>query len=177
VLAAIAGRRTTRPRGSQNSELVRDTSRLSAAVRAAISDDAQRGRLNEEIAFLTVHSDEVLSRRASVMLNADVYAEVMDRHVELASDVSWLHSILDNADPPEDLRRNRRARNSPAVQIEGEISGTALVQRVVVITQLAEQLDRATLELALRIVPVEWWQERLAASDPQDRRPMNPAPR
>ena len=28
-------------------------------------------------------------------------------------------------------------------------------------TQLAEQLDRATLELALRIVPIDWWREQL----------------
>jgi len=55
------------------------------------------------------------------MLNADVYAEVIDRHVELASDISWLISLLDNSDPPEDHRRQRRANNSPAVQIEGQI--------------------------------------------------------
>jgi hypothetical protein len=32
------------------------------------------------------------------------------------------------------------------------------------ITQLAEQLDRGTLDLALRIVPIEWWREQLGAS-------------
>jgi hypothetical protein len=34
------------------------------------------------------------------MLNADVYAELIDRHVELASDISWLLGLLDNADAP-----------------------------------------------------------------------------
>jgi hypothetical protein len=31
----------------------------------------------------------------------------------------------------------------------------------VAISQLAEELDRQTLELALRIVPVQWWAARL----------------
>jgi hypothetical protein len=30
--------------------------------------------------------------------------------------------------------------------------------------QLAAQLDRTTLDLALRIVPAEWWEARLGAT-------------
>ena len=33
--------------------------------------------------------------------------------------------------------------------------------RIVLITKLAENLDRITMELALQIVPVQWWQARL----------------
>jgi hypothetical protein len=153
-----------------NGRTVRDTPRLTEAVRRAISDDALRRRLRDEIALLAAHGDEVLGRWAAVMLNADVYAEVIDHHVELVSDISWLISLLDNADPPEDHRRVRRATSSPAVQIEGQIAGDELAKRIVVITQLAEELDRNTLELALRIVPVAWWAARLGA-------PVPPAPR
>ena len=98
------------------------------------------------------------------MLNADVYAEVIDRHVELVGDIGWLSSLFDNADPPEDAARYRRAKSSPAVQIEGEIAGEELARRIVVITQLAEELDRSTLQLARRIVRLEWWQARLGAT-------------
>jgi len=77
---------------------------------------------------------------------------------------------LDNAAPPEDHRRRRRAASSPAVQIEGQIAGDELAKRVVVITQLAEELDRNTLELAMRIVPIEWWEARLGATVPSERR-------
>jgi hypothetical protein len=147
-----------------NGELVRDTPRLRAAVADWISDESRRSRLHDEIARLAVYTDEVLGRWAGVMLNADVYAELIDRHVELASDISWLNGLLDNSDPPDDHRRQRRARSSPAVQVEGEISGEALVDRVVVIAQLAEELDRITLQLAIRIVPVEWWQARLGTN-------------
>lgn len=143
---------------------VRDTSRLACAVRETIANDALRRGLHEEVALLAAHTDEVLGRWATVMLNADVYAEVIDRHVELASEIGWLIGVLDNADPPEDHRRQRRAHSSPAVQIEGQIAGEELANRIVVIMQLAEELDRSTLELALRIVPLEWWQARLGAT-------------
>jgi hypothetical protein len=152
-----------------NREIVRDTPRFTAAVCAAIDDDAVRQGLHEEIALLAAHSDAVLGRWAAVMLNADVYAEVIDRHVELASDINWLISLLDNTDPPDDHVRHRVARSSPAVQIEGDIDGEELAKRVVVIAQLAEGLDRNTLDLAMRIVPVEWWRARLGASEPPER--------
>jgi hypothetical protein len=145
-------------------------------VSKAIADDARRRGLQDEIALLAAHTDEVLGRWAAVMLNADVYAEVIDRHVELALDISWLISLLDNSDPPEDHRRQRRANSSPAVRIEGQIAGEDLANRIVVITQLAEELDRSTLELALRIVPVAWWQARLGTTAPLGRRPAASPP-
>jgi len=101
-----------------------------------------------------------------VMLNADAYAEVIDRHVELAGDLAWLGSILDHFEPPDDRGRQRKGRTYPAVQIEGEVDDDRLADRVVSITQLAERLDRGTLELAMRIVPLEWWAARLGTTTP-----------
>jgi hypothetical protein len=141
-------------------EMVRDTPRLAAAVRKTLDDD-RRDRLQSEIAFFVEHADLVLGRWADVMLNAEIYAEVIDRHVELAGDMAWISSILDISNPPDDLRRLRRARSSPAVQIEADLSVSWLADRIVVVAQLSEALDRGTLELALRIVPVAWWQTRL----------------
>ena len=153
-----------------NGRLVRDTPRLTAALRGVVADDARLHRLHEEIYLLAAQSDQVLGRWAAVMLNADVYAEVVDRHVELASDMRWLENLLDNSDIPEDRRRQRLARSSPAVQVEGGIAGEQLADRIVVITQLAEQLDRTTLRLALRIVPLEWWEARLGTTVAPERR-------
>jgi hypothetical protein len=147
-----------------NGRIARDTPRLTAAVRGAIADDALGRGLRDAIALLAADTDETLGRWAAVMLNADIYAEVIDRHVELVGDIGWLSSLLDNADPPEDPLRYRRAVSSPAVQIEGQIAGEELARRIVVITQLAEELDRNTLELARRIVPLEWWRGRLGAN-------------
>jgi hypothetical protein len=142
----------------------RDTPRLTAAVRKAIADDALRRQLREEIALLADHTEDVLGRWATVMLNADVYAAVIDRHVELAGDISWLIGLLDNSDPPEDARRQRRAGSSPTVEIAGGIAGDTLADRIVVVTQLAEELDYGTLELAKRLVPIYWWKSRLGAT-------------
>ena len=142
-------------------QTVHDTTQLTAAVSKVLADKGHFGRLHEEIAFLAEHSDEVLSRWAAVMLNVEVYAEVIDRHVELAGDVTWIGAILDGSYPPDDPRRQRRARSSPATQIEGKRGGSWLADRIVVIVQLAEALDRGTLEIALKLVPVEWWEERL----------------
>jgi hypothetical protein len=148
--------------------IIRDTPRLTDAVCRILTEEGSRERLHEEIAFLAEHTDEVLGRWASIMLNADAYAEVIDRHVELAGDISWIVGLLDTAHPPTDIRRQRMARSSPAVQIEAEPGGEWLADRLVVVAQLAEELDRGTLELALRIVPVEWWQERLGTGDPPE---------
>jgi hypothetical protein len=109
-----------------------------------------------------VHNDEVLGRWAAVMLNADAYAEVVDRHVELAGSLAWLGSLLDQSEPSDgDELRWHRARSNPAVQIAGDMPDELLARRLVAITQLAEQLDTGTLDLAVKIVPVAWWEARL----------------
>jgi hypothetical protein len=144
------------------SRIVRDTPRLTNAVQELVADPERRRLLHEGSERFMTNSDEVLGRWAAVMLSVDAYAELVDRHVELALEVSWLESVLDMSDPPaghDDARRYRRSR--PAVQIEGPIDAARLAARVVSIMQLAEHLDRLTLDAALRLVPVTWWAERL----------------
>jgi hypothetical protein len=165
----VAGMVAAGPTGTRSvdtaAEMVRDTPRLTAAVREIVIDDDRRNRLHTEIAFFADHADVVLGRWAAVMLNAEIYAEIIDRHVELAGDITWISSLLDTSNPPDDRRRQRRARSSPAVQIEADPGVDWLADRIVVITQLAESLDRGTLELALQVVPVAWWQARLGTTD------------
>jgi len=151
-------------------EAVRDTSGLTAALAALLDDDDRRTRMHAAIALLAEHADEVLARWAAVMLNAEVYAEVINQHVELAGDITWIAGLLDSSHPPDDPRRRSRARSSPALQIEANLGSDWLIDRLVVIAQLAEELDRTTLGLALQIVPVEWWEDRLrvtATGEPQ----------
>jgi hypothetical protein len=146
-----------------NGRIARDTPRLTAAVRGAIADDALRCGLRDVIALLAADTDATLGRWAAVMLNADVYAEVIDRHVELAGDLAWVGSLL-GFELAEDDGRTRKGRSHPAALIEGPLDDERLVHRLAAITQLAEQLDRRTLDLALRTVPIEWWREQLGAS-------------
>jgi hypothetical protein len=147
------------------SAAVRDTERLTAAMGGLVTDADKQQRLRTEIATFVEHNDAVLGRWAAVMLNADAYAEVLDRHVELAGDLTWLSSLLERGSADHD-QAARRSRSHPAAMIEGPLDDEQLVRRMVAITQLAEQLDRGTLAVALRIVPVEWWREQLGAADP-----------
>ena len=144
---------------------VRDTPRLTDAVHGLLVDADRRRALRDQVVRLVVHNDEVLGRWAAVMLGVDAYAEVVDRHVELAGSLAWLGSLLDRSEPSdEDQLRRHRARSNPAVQITGDVDDDRLAQRIVAIAQLAEQLDRGTLDLAVRIVPVAWWEARLGTT-------------
>jgi hypothetical protein len=147
------------------SSAVRDTEHLTAALRELVARPDTRKQLYDKVTSFMAHNDEVLGRWASVMLNADAYAEIIDRHVELAGDLAWVSSLL-GLELAEDDEQTRKGRSHPAALIEGPLDDQQLVQRLAAITQLAEQLDRGTLELALRIVPIEWWREQLGASAP-----------
>ena len=123
--------------------VVRDTPRLTKAIRDLLADARRRQALRERVVRLVVHNDEVLGRWAAVMLNVDAYAEVVDRHVELAGSLAWLGSLLDRGEPGDgDELRQQRARSNPAVEITGDMDNDRLAERLVAITQLAEQLDR-----------------------------------
>ncbi|HEX3510243.1 MAG TPA: hypothetical protein VHT27_04000 [Solirubrobacteraceae bacterium] len=95
---------------------VRDTNRLTVALRQLVVDEHKRGRLHDEVTRCVRHNDEVLGRWAAVMLNADVYAELFDRHVELAGDLVWLASLL-SFELSQDEERARPGRNHPAALI------------------------------------------------------------
>jgi hypothetical protein len=156
-------------------QTVRDSQQLTAAARKVVSEPERRRRLHQSVAHTVTHNDEVLGRWAGVMLNTDLYAEVIDRHVELASDLAWLGSLLDNLDPTDHDPKQPTSRSHPAVQIEGAIDDNQLAQRLVAITQLAEELDRGTLQLALRLVPIQWWAARLGTTaPPHDTHPDTP---
>jgi hypothetical protein len=146
--------------------VVRDTPRFTEAVYDLIADADRRRVLHDQVARVAVHNDEVLGRWAAVMLNADAYAEVVDRHVELASSLAWLGSLLHQSSEPSNGDRLlwRRARSNPAAQITGDMTDDRLAQRIVAITQLAEQLDSGTLDLAVKTVPVAWWEARLGTT-------------
>ena len=145
------------------SSAVGDTVRLIGALREVLSEADKRRRLHDQVTLFVEQNDAVLGRWAAVMLNADVYAEVFDRHVELAGDLAWLSGVLGYGQAKDD-ERVRRGRSHPAALIEAPPDDEQLAQRVAAITQLAEQLDRGTLAMALRIVPVEWWREQLGVN-------------
>lgn len=145
--------------------VVGDTARLGAAIREMVTGGERRRMLYQVLSRCASGSDETVGRWAAVMLNADAYAEVIDRHVELTSDLLWLEGFVAESNPAADLRR-RRARFGSAVQLDGDVDEQWLADRVVTITQLAEELDRSTFAAALRLVPAGWWESRLGTTVP-----------
>jgi hypothetical protein len=144
------------------SEAVRDTPRLAAAMDEMLASADGREQLHRLIAGLLGHGQEVLGRWAGVMVNSDTYAEIVDRHVELYSRLYWWGSVLDESEPLEEhLSRPRLSRVSPATQTVGPVEDEWLRDNLVAIAQLAESLDRGSFELALRIVPLDWWATQL----------------
>ena len=144
------------------SEAVRDTPRVAAAMDAMLASADRREQLHRLIAGLLTHSDDVLGRWADVMVNSGMYAEIVDRHVELYSRLYWWGSVLDESVPLEEHHhRPRLSRVSPATQATGPVEGEWLRNNLVAIAQLAESLDRGSFELAMRIVPLDWWFNQL----------------
>ena len=144
------------------SEAVRDTPRLTAAMDDMLASADRREQLHRLIVGLLGHGQEVLGRWAGVMVNARTYAEIVDRHVELHSRLYWWGSVLDESEPLEEhLSRPRLSRVSPATQAVGPVEDEWLRDNLVAIAQLAESLDRGSFELALQIVPLDWWATQL----------------
>ena len=127
------------------SKAVRDTPRLAAAMDEMLANADRREQLHRLIDGLLGHGQEVLGRWASVMVGSRRYAEIVDRHVELYRRLS----------------RPRLSRVSPATQATGPVEDEWLRENLVAIAQLAEALDRGSVELALQIVPLDWWATRL----------------
>ena len=144
-------------------EAVQDTPRLTAAMDEMLANAERREQLHRLITRLHVQGREVLGRWADVMVNSGTYAEILDRHVELYSRLYWWGSVLDEADPLEEhLSLPRLSRVSPATQASiGPVEDEWLRDNLVAIAQLAESLDRGSFELAMRIVPLEWWTTQL----------------
>jgi hypothetical protein len=144
------------------SEAVLDTPRLAAAIDEMLASAEGREQLHRLIARLRAHGQEVLGRWADVMVNSGTYAEIVDRHVELYSRLYWWGSVLDESDPLEEhLNRPKLTRLSPATQASGPVEDEWLRDNLVAIAQLAESLDRSSFDLAMRIVPPEWWAAQL----------------
>jgi hypothetical protein len=143
---------------ASGSEAVQDTPRLAAAMDEVLASPGRREQMHRLIVNLLAQSQEVLGRWADVMVNSGAYAEIIDRHVELYSRLFWWGSVLDESEPLEEhLSRPALSRVSPATQATGPIDDAWLRENLVAIAQLAESLDRGSFELAMRIVPLDWW--------------------
>jgi hypothetical protein len=164
-LTELAGLMSTEQTLEAGAHALRDTPRVAVALRELLANPDGRQRLHGIVGRLMGSSDDLLGRWAGVMLSSNAYAEIIDSHVELYSRIAWVGTMLNYWEPTDDApRRWLFGLSSPVVEFEDGFDDDKLTDYLVGIVQLAEKLDRATLELAVRIVPVEWWAKRLPST-------------
>jgi hypothetical protein len=146
-------------------EVARDSARVSQATSELLEDEERRARLQRMCVALSEHASDVIAKWAPVMVSAQPYAEVLDRHVELAGRLEWLSSVLVHNEPPEDQsRRERNLTRSNVASEHAEEFGNDewLHDQILAVIRLATELDYESREHAFSLVPLSWWAERTA---------------
>jgi hypothetical protein len=146
-------------------EIALDASRVGAAIDALLRDEQRRAQLQTMSVALSEHASEVIAKWAPVMVSARPYAEVLDRHAELAARLAWLGNVLAYNEPPEGQSRRERtlARSSVASEYADELGTDEwLHDQILAVVTLATELDYEARESAYSIVPLSWWAERTA---------------
>ena len=146
-------------------EVARDSERVSRAAYELLGDEERRGQLQRVCVGLSRHSSGVIAQWAPVMVGASTYAEALDRHVELASRLEWLSSVLAHNEPQEgqSVRERVLTRSNVATEHAEELgSDEWLHDQILAVTILATELDYQSREQAFALAPLEWWAERTA---------------
>jgi hypothetical protein len=149
----------------QAGKVALDSERVARGADALIADGERRARLQRMTVALSDHASEVIARWAPVMVSAKPYAEVLDRHVELAARLAWLGDVLSYNEPPEGQSPRERALTRSSVASEhAERLGTDawLHDQILATIALATKLDYEAREDAYAIVPLDWWAQRTA---------------
>jgi len=144
-------------------DVARDFERVSRAVRDLLADRDRRIELQRASVALSEHSSAVIARWAPVMVSASPYAEVLDRHVELAGRLDWISSVLAHNDPISDRsdRDEALTRSSAATEHAEELGNDDwLHDQLLAVIRLATELDRDSRTRAYALVPLSWWTER-----------------
>jgi hypothetical protein len=148
---------------AEGAAVARDPERLSRATRELLADSERRATLQRVCGALNDHVSSVIARWAPVMVGARPYAEVLDRHVELAARLGWLNSVLAYNEPVEGLsfRERHLARASVGAERADELGGDDwLHDQLIVVILLATELDYHSREQAFSLVSTDWWAER-----------------
>jgi hypothetical protein len=145
--------------------LARDAERVSHAARGLLEDAERRASLQRMCVALSEHASAVIARWAPVMVGAGPYAEMFDRHVELASRLEWLSSVLAHNEPVSgrSVRDRALTRSSVATEHAVELGNDDwLHDQLLAVIRLATDLDQESRESAYSLVPLSWWAERTA---------------
>lgn len=158
----------------EGAAVARDTERVSEAIGELLADDERRAVLQRVTVAQAEYASEVIAKWAPVMVNSGPYAEVLNRHVELAGRLEWLSSVLTHNEPPEGQSGRERVlvRSNVASEHAEEFGNDEwLEDQLLAVINLATELDYRSRELAYSIVPLSWWATRtagLAGKEPEE---------
>jgi hypothetical protein len=143
-------------------KLALDTPAFSAATTAVLEDPGRRAQLQELVIALSVHSREVISTWASVMVGSGPFTAVFDSHVEMQGRLDWIADTLAHTEPTQARTPHHRklARSSVAAEHTPGFGPDWLHDQIVSLAQLAVQLDYSSRALGFELVPMTWWVQR-----------------
>ena len=145
--------------------VARDLPSVSQATRELLLEPQRRMRVQRLCGALSEHASDLIAKWAPVMVNARPYASVLNRHVELAGRLDWLHSALAHLDPGENESPRARAliRSNVATERAQELgSEEALHDQIVAVIRLATELDYEFHQHGVSLASPEWWAQRTA---------------
>jgi hypothetical protein len=132
-------------------------------VEAALLDPSLREQLTGQLAERVAAGHEILARWAVALTASATYAETFDQHVELYLRVDGLQWFLSEGYRMSDPR-GRRGRGRREYRSEGgEEEDKWFVDNLITTMNIGANLEDSTWDLAIRLVPVAWWDRRTAA--------------
>lgn len=148
--------------GTLHSALTSETTgpKIRHKVEEALLDSALRSELATHLTERNLEGREILARWAVALTGSESYVEIFDQHVELYARVDGLSRFLNVGyrlrDPRGRRDRQPREYRSPG----GEIDDEWFVNNVVTTLTIAARLEDATWDLALAVLPEDWWDRR-----------------
>jgi len=131
-------------------------------VEEALLDRALQEQLAEQLAKQLADGHQILGQWAVALTSSETYAETFDQHVELYGRVNGLERFLREGHRQSDPR-GRRGRGRRDYGSEGgEAEDEWFVDNLITTINIGANLEDATWDLALRVVPEAWWDRRTA---------------
>ena len=165
-----------RPPAEVSAELT-STSRAPVIHRQAASnlaDPARREHLDGRLTAGLQSGQELITRWAVPMTASESYAAIFDRHVEMYSRVEGLVTFLRYGYRMTDPRGRRGQPRREYGAAGGDQDDEWFLNNLLATLNVAVSLEDETWQLALRVLPEAWWDERTlrlaAAAHPPERR-------
>lgn len=129
-------------------------------IEGALASRPQREALAREVGDLVLSGRAIVGRWAIAMTGSETYAEVFDQHVELLGRVQGLQFFLEHGYRQSDPRGRRGRPRREYLAPGGEEHDNWFVDNLVTTMHIAATLEDETWDLALRVVPEDWWNRR-----------------